>query len=124
MSSRPQFGPYSVITDGDMSSDIVSKVTIIRKMSEISYSVAWAGTAPVGSVSVQVSNDFAQNADGTIKNPGTWNTLPLSGPTNVSGSSDNGFIDIDASGAYAIRLVYTATSGTGLMQAVIAGKVG
>lgn len=124
MSSRPQVGPYSVITDGDMSSSLISKVTIIRKLSELSYSIAWNGTAPVGVISVQVSNDFAQNSDGTIRNSGSWNTLPLSAPTNVSGNVDNGFIDIDASGAYAVRLIYTAASGTGLLNVVVTGKVG
>lgn len=123
MSSRPQFSPFSVITNGDMSGDLISIPTIIQKLSEVSYSVSWAGTAPVGAVSVQVSNDYKQNDDGSVRNPGTWNTLPLSSPTPVSGNTGNGFIDIEASGAYAIRLIYTATSGTGLMNVIISGKV-
>lgn len=42
---------------------------------------------------------------------------------NVSGDTDNGFIDIYDTGAFAIRLIYTATSGTGLLNAVITAKV-
>lgn len=123
MASRPQLAPYPVIQDGDMSGDLISLPTIIQKLSEISYSVSWNGVSPIGSVSVQVSNDYSLNADGSVRNSGTWNTLPLSAATDVSGNSGNGFIDIDVSAAYAIRLIYTATSGTGTMNVLVAGKV-
>lgn len=95
----------------------------------ISYGISWAGTSPVGTLSVQVSNDYSQNEAGGVADPGTWNTLTLDvagTPTTsipVSGNTGNGFIDILQTGAYAMRLVYTATSGTGLMQATIAAKV-
>lgn len=123
MSSRPLKGPYPVIVNGDMSGNITSAVTIINNMSMLSYDISWAGTAPVGVMSVQVSNTYSQNADGTVRNAGNWTTLELSHVPTVSGSTGNGFIDIDAIGAYAVRLVYTRTSGTGLMQAYLAGKV-
>ena len=123
MSSRPQFNPYPVVTNGDMSASIVSKVTVVQKLSQISYSVSWTGSSPVGSVTVQVSNDYQQNQDGTVKVAGTWNTLPLSAAGAVTGSSGNGFIDIDQMGGYALRLVYTPVSGTGLLNAVVSAKV-
>lgn len=123
MSSRPQFNPYPVIADGDMSGNLTSQVTIIQKLSLVSYSVSWLGTSPVGVVTVEVSNDYTQNADGSVRNPGTWSALPLSAAGTVSGNADGGFIDIDAQAGYALRLVYTRTSGTGTMQAIVAGKV-
>ena len=123
MASRPIFSPYSVITNGDMSDDIISEVTIIQKLSMLSYSVSWSGSSPVGSISIQVSNDYSKNVDGTVDNAGTWNTLPLSDTTDISGNTGNGFIDIDASAGYALRLLYTSTSGTGEMQVIITGKV-
>lgn len=123
MASRPIFSPHSVITNGDMSGNIISQVTIIQNLSMLSYSISWAGTAPVGAVSVQVSNDYSQNADGTVRNAGNWTTLTLSSPSAVSGNIGNGFIDIDQTAAFAMRLVYTRVSGIGLMQAIIAGKV-
>lgn len=123
MSSRPQFDPHSVITNGSMASNIISEVTIVKKLSMISYDISWAGTAPVGAMSVQVSNTYSQNADGTVRNAGNWTTLALSTPPTVSGSIGNGFIDVDATGAFAMRLVYTRTSGTGTMSATIAAKV-
>lgn len=123
MASRPIFSPYLVINNGDMSASIISAVTVIQNLSMLSYDVSWTGTAPVGTMSVQVSNSYSQNADGSVKNPGNWTTLTLSSPTPVSGSTGNGFIDVDALGAYAVRLVYTRVSGTGVMNAVINGKV-
>ncbi len=123
MASRPIFTPYPVITNGDMSAPIISKVTIIQNLSMIGYDISWSGATPVGSMSVEVSNTYSQNADGTVRNAGNWTTLALSAPTTVSGNTGNGFIDIDEISAYAIRLVYTPVSGTGTMQATINAKV-
>jgi hypothetical protein len=123
MSSRPILAPQLVITNGNMASTITSLVTILQTNGKCSYDVSWVGTAPVGTVNVQVSNTYTQNADGTVRNPGDWTTLTLSTPSLVSGASGNNFIDITATGAYAIRLQYVPTSGTGTMNATIAGKV-
>lgn len=123
MSSRPQAEPHLVITNGDMSGNITSTPTIIQKLSMISYDISWTGTAPVGAMSVQVSNTYSVNSDGTVRNAGNWTTLTLSAPTPVSGATGNGFIDVDATGAFAMRLVYTRTSGTGTMNATITAKV-
>lgn len=114
--------PFPVITNGNMATSLTSKPTIKSNMSMISYSVSWTGSSPVGAMTVQVSNDYSENADGTVRTAGTWNTVPLSVAATVSGNTGNGFIDI-TSGAYAVRLVYTRTSGTGTMQALIKGQV-
>jgi len=123
MSTRPQFAPYPVITNGDMSATLHSLVTIIQKLSMVSYAVSWSGSSPAGEVSVEVSNDYALNVDGQVKNAGTWTALPLSATTAVSGNSGAGFIDIDAQAGYALRLSYAPSSGTGSLQAIVNGKV-
>lgn len=129
MSSRPVFPPYQVITSGAMSGNLTSKVTILTNLSMLSYGLSWAGTAPVGAVSVEVSNDYSTNSDGSVKNAGTWNTLTLtvsSLPTTsvpISGNTGNGFIDVDITAAYAIRLIYTRSSGTGALTVTACGKV-
>lgn len=89
----------------------------------ISYDISWSGTAPLGTMSVQVSNTYAQDSQGNVKNAGNWTTLVLSVVPSVSGNTGNGAIDIDATAFYAIRLVYNRTSGTGTMNATVAGKV-
>jgi hypothetical protein len=123
MSSRPLLQPMPVIVNGDMTTTLTSLVTIISNISMMSYSYVWTGTAPSGIVTVQVSDDYSQNADGTVKNLGTWNTLPLSITPTVSGATGDGFIDIDQLGAYAIRTVYTPTSGSGTLNVIYKGKV-
>jgi len=137
MSSRPQFSPQIVIpssqaqpaSTGSMAANIISAPTIIQKLSMVSYSLSWSGSSPVGTASVQLSNDYSQNSDGSVNNPGTWNTMTLqvggSSVTSIpiSGNSGNGFIDITDCAAYAIRLIYSATSGTGTLQAIVNGKV-
>lgn len=119
MSSRPQLNPESVITNGNLSGNLTSLVTIITKLSMVTYATSWSGTSPVGTLNVQVSNDYSQNGDGSVKNAGTWSTVTTGA---VSGNTGTGFFDI-TTGAYAIRLTYTFSSGTGTIQALVAAKV-
>ena len=137
MSSRPQISPEIVIpasqaqppNDSSMATTIISAPTIVQKLSMVGYGLSWTGTSPVGTASIQVSNDYSQYADGSVNNPGTWTTMPVqyNGTTvtsvPVTGNTGNGFIDVDLTAAYAIRLVYTASSGTGTLQVIINGKV-
>lgn len=112
-----------------MSGDLVSDPTILQSLSCGSYAVSWVGTSPVGTLSLQVSDDYKLNPDGSVENAGTWNTAPLSSGGStvstipVSGNTGNGFIDILGTGAYAIRLIYTAGSGTGSLTVTVNGKV-
>lgn len=124
MASRPLFTPYPVVTNGDMSqTSIISKVTIIQSLSMVGYDISWSGSSPVGTCSVQVSNTYSQDSNGAVKNAGNWTTLTLSSPCSVSGNTGNGAIDVDATGFYAIRFVYTKVSGTGTLNVTVNGKV-
>ena len=137
MSTRTNLKPSQVIpspqgnpaNSGSMAANITSAPTVLQSISQVSYSVSWTGTTPVGALSVQVSNDYSINPNGTVNNAGTWNTMTLqyngSAVTTipVTGNSGSGLIDITDTAAYAIRLVYTATSGTGSLVAIINGKV-
>jgi hypothetical protein len=117
MASRPIIAPYSVISNGNMVGNLTSIVTVIQTNSLLSYTYKWLGTSPVGSVVVEASNDYSQNSDGS------WNVLPLSSPTTITGNADNGLIDIDAAGFYAVRTRYVSSSGTGVLNVTISGKV-
>ena len=123
MSRRPILKPYKVIDNVSMAGNIISAVTVVSQLTMISYDITWAGTTPVGVMSVELSNSYSLNVDGSVRNAGDWTTLTLSSTPSVSGNTGHGFIDIDATGAYAMRLVYTRTSGTGVMNAVINAKV-
>jgi hypothetical protein len=131
MSSRPNIKQYQAIEDGDMSADIVSEITILQMVTVGVYTFSWSGSSPVGNISVEISNDYMPGAPSSEKpiNAGTWTqvyfTLNGSSVVNsapVSGNTGTGAIEF-TTGAYAIRTKYTATSGTGLLQAVINCKV-
>lgn len=130
MSTRTTFRPASVITNGDMSlTSITSSPTILQSLTSCSYQAKWSGTSPVGTLSVQFSNDYSVNPDGTINNAGTWTTIYLnvtgtpSQTVSISGNTGSAFIDIDKTAAYAVRLIYTKVSGTGTLNALIDAKV-
>lgn len=130
MSSRPLIRPFPVIANGDMSqASLTSTVTIIDNISMLSYTLSWSGSSPVGTVSVQGSNDYTQNAAGGTGNAGTWTTLILNNggspsPTiPITGNTGTAAIDITATAFYALRLVYTKASGTGNLQVMAAAKV-
>jgi hypothetical protein len=139
LSNRPQLDPYTVYPNPDaspansssMAASFTSQPTIIQKLSQISYACSWTGASPVGTISIQGSNDYSIKPGGAgyVQNPGTWNKLMLSYNGSaltdipISGNSGNGMIDIAATGLYAIRLIYTATSGTGNMTVIITAKV-
>lgn len=130
MSIRSELRPFPVIENGAMSASITSDVTIVQKISMLSFSYSWAGTSPVGTISVQVSNDYELNPDGSVRNAGTWNTLSFMDTAGdivtsfaVSGNTGNGGVDVTQTGFYAIRTLYTRTSGSGTLQAIICGKV-
>mgnify|MGYP000101883020 CR=1 FL=1 len=124
MSSRPLLKPQSVVTNGNMATSLTSLATNINMVSILSYTIVWTGS-PTGTFSVQVSNDYIPNPLGVQDAPvnaGTWVALSLSTTVAPAGSGSSAFIDIDTCGAAWIRLVYTRSSGTGTLNATIAGK--
>lgn len=123
MASRPLTAPFPVITNGDMSGNLTSAVSIISNSTLVSYSCRWSGTSPVGSMNVQVSNDYKQDGQGVVSNAGTWTDVPLSSTPSLSGNTGNGVIDLEGVPAYAIRLQYLFVSGVGTMQATVVTKV-
>lgn len=138
MATREQIGPYLVIPNaqaspastGSMATSITSAPTIVRGVSQISYQVVWsAGSTPIGAISLQGSNDYSIDAMGNVKNAGTWTTLtfnyngtPVSS-VPVTGNSGSGMIDIGSTGMYAMRIVYTRTSGSGTLAVTLNAKV-
>jgi len=128
LSTRPYLKPNPVITNGDMSGTITSKVTLLANATKASYAFSWTGSTPVGTVALQGSNDYALNPDGTVLAAGTWSTYTLTylgtsvQSIPVTGNTGNGMIDVET-GANAVRVVYTSGSGTGTMQCIFTGKV-
>src|SRR5277367_5826506 len=98
MSTRTNLRPQVVISGASMAANITSAHTIMQSLSLLSYSFSWAGATPVGTISIQASNDYALNPTGTVAYAGTWNTLTVSYQGSavttvpVTGNSGIGFI--------------------------------
>jgi len=122
MSTRPFNEPHSVIINGNMATSLTSEVTILKQKTGAGYDISWTGS-PVGTFSVEISNTYSVDAMGNVSNAGKWTAVTLTGSVAPAGSADNGFINLAGLEAYAIRLVYTRTSGTGTVNAVFCGKV-
>lgn len=129
MSHRPIIAANSVtplinaVTTG---ADITGPATIIQFLPGISYDISWTGTTH-GTISVEVSNTYSQNSDGTVKNAGNWTILPAASFSGTyptpAGSAGNGFLDVVGTEAYAVRLIFTRIDGTGTMTVVPCAKV-
>lgn len=132
MSIRSELRPYQVIDDGNMADDVTSDVTVIQKISLISYTVSWSGSSPSGTLAIQISNDYKLGPDGSVSNAGNWSSVPFNGSgaatpaltLSVSGNTGTANLStVHSNSAYAVRLFYDRTSGTGTLQAHICGKV-
>ena len=113
--------PVKIVSNGDMSSTITSGVTEIRNQDNVGIQLNWTG-APVGSFSVQISIDHAQDSLGNVTVPGNWTSLALSPPITAAGTPDTAYIDLNQMSASYIRVVYTAGSGSGTLNAFITAK--
>ena len=129
MSTRSSLRPEVVIAAASMATNITSTPTVLQSLTLGTYAYSWAGASPVGALAIQISDDYSLNPNGTVNNAGTWNTVyvTLNGSTvtnsiPISGNTGNGIVEW-STGAYAIRTIYTATSGTGALTATIVAKV-
>lgn len=129
MSYRPIIAPnlnVPIINNVSMATSITGPASIIQSLPGISYDIEWTGT-PTGTFQVQVSNTVQIGANGSITSAGNWTTLPTSAFTGTypapAGSAGSGFLDVVGTEAYAVRLVYTAVSGSGNLTVVPCAKV-
>lgn len=116
--SKNALKPWRAIVSGDMTGNLVSsEPTNIMFMDNVSIEFDFTGT-PTGTFFVDVSNTYDP-----ILNPNpTWITLPLSPTPVATGTSGVIGIDYNQSGFQWLRVRYTATSGSGTLNAYIAVK--
>lgn len=101
----------SLVTSGNMASDITSDGIDLRWLDNIIIYISFSGT-PTGTFSVEVS-----------PNESDWYELDLSPVPAASGTADTIRIDINQLGDSYLRLKYTRTSGTGTLNSKIVGKM-
>lgn len=111
MSRKNTIKGYKVITDGDMSGNLTSEVTNIINLDNIGYLVEWVGSSPEGEITVEVQSG-----------PSGWLPLDFGSTIAVSGNTGNLIINVNQSPFENLRLVYTATSGSGTLNVTLSSK--
>lgn len=116
------FNPFTtqLISNASMATSITSNPQYIQFQDNIGIQLNWTGT-PTGTFSVQVSTDHIMQGLLVI-NPGNWITLPLNPAITASGSPDVAYVDLNQLSAFYVRVIYTASSGTGTLNCYIAAK--
>lgn len=105
-----------------MTSNVTSSATNIAYLDNVGVQFNYTGSA-IGSFSVQVSIDYAQDNQGVITNAGTWIPLTLSPTPSANAVAGSIYIDLNQLSAPWIRTAYVANSGTGVMSSYITAKM-
>jgi hypothetical protein len=115
---------HELVASKSLSTSFISPVTTIIYTDNVSYQINVATTDSFGTLNVQVSDDYATNpTTGAVMNPGTWDSLVLSGTPTVSGATDSIIISMNQLPFTAIRLIYTSSvAGTGTADIYITTK--
>lgn len=120
MSRKNNLLKWQAITSGDMSqSTITSTITNIEYLDNIGAQANYTGS-PVGTLSVQVSLDHAQDQNGNVTVAGSWAQITSAA---IPGSTTPIIFDLNQLSAPWMRIVYTKISGTGTLDVFITGKM-
>lgn len=104
MSSKAVTQPFQVVVDGNMATEVISKVTTVNTQDNAAYQVVYTG-APDGTFLVEA----------TI-NGSSWTPLVFATPITVSNSPSPFLINMNQLPYHQIRLRYVPTGGTGTLQ--------
>lgn len=123
MSSRKSnLVSFKTLASVSMVSTVVSSATNIAYLDNVGVQFNFTGNS-IGSFSVQVSIDYAQDTQGNVTNPGTWVPLTLSPTPSANAAAGSIYIDLNQLSAPWIRTQYVANSGTGTLSSYITAKM-
>ena len=101
--------------------NLTSAVTNVTGMDNLVYQInVTGGTAPTGTFQAQASVDYEQDSQGNVINAGNWVNIPSATAAITTNGSYR--IPLTALPDPYIRLTYAFTSGTGTVNAFVAGK--
>lgn len=116
-----------VTTAADISVTVNTPPMLLANLAGFSYQAVLTG-APVGTLKLQMSNDRGnttnngQAASGSTTNAGVTNWTDITGSSFAVAAAGNWGWDYTLPGFRWVRLVYTATSGTGSMSVTFQAK--
>lgn len=123
MASHFRLGKYQLFANGVMTgtSVLTSPAVHILNLDNVYLQLDFTGT-PTGTFAVQVSGDHTQDQEGNVLVAGHWVTLVLNPAPAAAGSALDIGIDLNQLGAPYVRVVYTNTSGVGVLNGFVSGK--
>lgn len=98
----------TILSSGSMAGNLTSSVQSLDNCVRFFIQAFWSGTSPSGTIGVQVSNDQTN-----------WTSVDSQ---TVSTNSGTYGLNYDNPGFPYVQLYYTYSSGTGTLNATIAGK--
>lgn len=99
------------------SASVNSNVSNVLNQDNIGIVTTWTGTSPVGTLNIQVSNDY--NPD---NGNGNWVTLDFGSAIAISGNTGSLNITINQLPYTYLRAQYSKVSGTGTLNCSITTK--
>jgi hypothetical protein len=126
MSAVKNLDPVILFTGSSLAASFNSKPIPIPHLDNIGIELDVTAAASLsGIVSIQISASYAQDSLGNVLNAGTWITLmnPSGSPVEATVTTTGAvYFDLNQLSAPWIRLVWTASSGTGTANGLIAAK--
>lgn len=111
--------PKHLQTDVSMATSLTSNPVPIMYEDSVAIQLNFTG-APVGTFQVQGSLDYDPGGPlGTLANAGNWANVTLSPVPTAAGAPDVILIDMYALSFPYLRVVYTRTSGTGVLNTYV-----
>ncbi len=112
MSRKNVVSSYSMINAGSLAGNITSSTTNVLNLDKASIHLSWSGSSPAGTLVVEARN--GDNDD--------WYELDFGSTISISGASGDHQIVFNELPFTSIRLVYTRSSGSGSLDAIITSK--
>jgi len=123
MASHYRLLQYQIFTNQSVSSTTTYHSTPVNILNLDNIGIqANIASTPSGTFTVEVSLDYAQTATGEVTNAGNWVAVSSSSTSIVSGSPGNVYYDLNQLSAPWVRLTYVNSSGSGTLNAFLAGK--
>ena len=109
---------YNSFDNVSLAANQTSPVTDIAFKDNIGIIVDWSGTAPLGELIVEATNDDNE----VDASNWTWVALDFGNTITINGATGNHLINISQAPFNKIRLRYARTSGTGNLTATMTIK--
>ena len=104
---------FKMYDAADISGDVTSATTNVENLDQGSIAITWTGTSPEGVLTVEAKNGAKDAA---------FKEIDMGGTITITGNTGDHRLLFNQLPFTNIRLVFTSSSGTGTMEAVITAK--